>query len=210
MVQAHPYYHGFSDYGDAESYRGHLAHLRLQLQQLVTETQGQEVSQHGQTPQAMLDKVAHMKTFETLADLAACVGQDVAITEWVEISQQQVNLFADATGDHQWIHVDVDRAKQGPFGAPIAHGFLTLSLLPQFFDKTILVNQKRMGVNYGLNKVRFMSPVPVGSRLRGHLHLHSATPIEGNGMQFQWNVSVEREGSEKPVCAAESLVRIYA
>jgi acyl dehydratase len=170
----------------------------------------QEVSQHGQTPQAMLDKVAIMKTFETLADLAACVGQDVAITEWVEITQQQVNLFADATGDHQWIHVDVDRAQQGPFGAPIAHGFLTLSLLPQFFDKTILVNQKRMGVNYGLNKVRFMSPVPVGSRLRGHLHLHSATPIEGNGMQFQWNVTVEREGSDKPVCAAESLVRIYA
>ena len=210
VVQAHSYYHGFSDYGDAESYRGQLAHLRLQLQQLVAEPMAQEVSQHGQTPQAMLDKVAIMKTFETLADLAACVGQDVAITEWVEITQQQVNLFADATGDHQWIHVDVDRAQQGPFGAPIAHGFLTLSLLPQFFDKTILVNQKRMGVNYGLNKVRFMSPVPVGSRLRGHLHLHSATPIEGNGMQFQWNVTVEREGSDKPVCAAESLVRIYA
>jgi hypothetical protein len=133
VVQSHPYYHGFSDYGDAESYRGQLAHLRLQLQQLVAEPMAQEVSQHGQTPQAMLDKVAHMKTFETLADLAACVGQDVAITEWVEITQQQVNLFADATGDHQWIHVDVDRAQQGPFGAPIAHGFLTLSLLPPFW-----------------------------------------------------------------------------
>ncbi len=210
VVQAHPYYHGFSDYGDAQRYRGQLANLRLQLQQLVTDPPVPKVSQHGQPPQVMLGKVANMKTFETLADLAACVGQDVAITEWVEITQQQVNLFADATGDHQWIHVDVDRARQGPFGAPIAHGFLTLSLLPQFFDKTILVNQKRMGVNYGLNKVRFMSPVPVGSRLRGHLHLHLATPIEGNGMQFQWNVSVEREGSDKPVCAAESLVRIYA
>ena len=210
VVQAHPYYHGFSDYGDAENYRDQLSHLRLQLQKLVAEPMQQEVSQHGQPAQAMLDKVAGMKTFETLADLAACVGQDVAITEWVEITQQQVNLFADATGDHQWIHVDVDRAQQGPFGGPIAHGFLTLSLLPQFFDKTIVVNQKRMGVNYGLNKVRFMSPVPVGSRLRGHLHLHSATPIEGNGMQFQWNVTVEREGSDKPVCAAESLVRIYA
>jgi len=210
VVQAHPYYHGFSDYGDAENYREQLAQLRLQLQKLVAEPVQQEVSQHGQPAQAMLDKVAGMKTFETLADLAACVGQDVAITEWVEITQQQVNLFADATGDHQWIHVDVDRAQQGPFGGPIAHGFLTLSLLPQFFDKTIVVNQKRMGVNYGLNKVRFMSPVPVGSRLRGHLHLHSATPIEGNGMQFQWNVTVEREGSDKPVCAAESLVRIYA
>ena len=110
-----------------------------------------------------------MKTFETLADLAACVGQHVAATEWVEITQQQINQFAQATGDHQWIHVDVERAKQGPFGAPIAHGFLTLSLLSQFFDKTIAVNAKQMGVNYGLNKVRFMAPVPVGSRLRAHL-----------------------------------------
>jgi acyl dehydratase len=151
-----------------------------------------------------------MKTFANLAELAACVGQDVAATEWVEITQQQINQFAQATGDHQWIHVDVERAKQGPFGAPIAHGFLTLSLLSQFFDKTIDVSSKKMGVNYGLNKVRFMAPVPVGSRLRGHLHLHSATPIEGGGLQLQWNVTVEREGSDKPVCAAESLVRIYA
>lgn len=151
-----------------------------------------------------------MKTFETLADLAACVGQNVAATEWVDITQNQVNLFAQATGDHQWIHTDVERAQQGPFGAPIAHGFLTLSLLSHFFDKTIVVKAKSMGVNYGLNKVRFMAPVPVGSRLRGHLHLHSATPIDGNGLQLQWNVTVEREGSDKPVCAAESLVRIYA
>jgi acyl dehydratase len=151
-----------------------------------------------------------MKTFANLAELAACVGQDVAATEWVEITQQQIQQFAEATGDHQWIHVDVERAKQGPFGAPIAHGFLTLSLLSQFFDRTIDVSSKKMGVNYGLNKVRFMAPVPVGSRLRGHLHLHSATPIEGGGLQLQWNVTVEREGSDKPVCAAESLVRIYA
>jgi acyl dehydratase len=151
-----------------------------------------------------------MKTFANLAELAACVGQDVAVTEWVEITQQQINQFAEATGDRQWIHVDVERAKQGPFGAPIAHGFLTLSLLPQFFDKTIDVSNKKMGVNYGLNKVRFMAPVPVGSRLRGHLHLHSSTPIDGGGLQLQWNVTVEREGSDKPVCAAESLVRIYA
>ena len=104
-----------------------------------------------------------MKKFETLAELADCVGQDVAATEWVEITQEQVNQFAQATGDHQWIHVDVARAKQGPFGAPIAHGFLTLSLLSQFFDKTIQISAKSMGVNYGLNKVRFMAPVPVGS-----------------------------------------------
>ncbi|MEY3216693.1 MAG: hypothetical protein RLZZ280_1070 [Pseudomonadota bacterium] len=150
-----------------------------------------------------------MKTFATLSDLAACVGQQVATSDWVEITQQQVNQFAEATGDHQWIHVDEERARQGPFGAPIAHGFLTLSLLSQFFDKTINVLAKTMGVNYGLNKVRFMAPVPVGSRLRAQLLLHSATPIDGGGLQLQWNVTVEREGSDKPVCAAESLVRIY-
>jgi acyl dehydratase len=150
-----------------------------------------------------------MKTFATLSDLAACVGQQVATSDWVEITQHQVNQFAEATGDHQWIHVDEERARQGPFGAPIAHGFLTLSLLSQFFDKTINVLAKTMGVNYGLNKVRFMAPVPVGSRLRAQLLLHSATPIDGGGLQLQWNVTVEREGSDKPVCAAESLVRIY-
>ncbi len=168
------------------------------------------VSRHRHLDVARLNTVVAMKTFANLADLAACVGQDVAATEWVTITQQQVNQFAEATGDHQWIHVDVEKARQGPFGAPIAHGFLTLSLLSQFFDKTIVVTSARMGVNYGLNKVRFMAPVPVGSRLRAHMHLHSATPIEGNGLQLQWNVTVEREGSDKPVCAAESLVRIYA
>ena len=150
-----------------------------------------------------------MKTFETLADLAACVGQHVATTEWVQITQEQVNRFADATGDHQWIHVDVERAKAGPFGAPIAHGFLTLSLLPHFFDNTVKVKGVRMGVNYGLNKVRFMAPVPVGSRLRAQLELQSATPIDGNGLQIQWNVTIEREGGDKPVCVAESLARMY-
>ncbi len=151
-----------------------------------------------------------MRTFETLAELAECVGQHVATTEWVPITQQQVNQFADATGDHQWIHVDVDRAKAGPFGAPIAHGFLTLSLLSQFFDRTVQVRQARMGVNYGLNKVRFMAPVPVGSLLRAHLHLQEAKPIDGPGLQIQWNVTIEREGGDKPVCVAESLARLYA
>lgn len=168
------------------------------------------VSRLGQSCCNSLTTVVVMKTFNTLADLAACVGQDVATTEWVEITQQQVNQFAEATGDHQWIHVDVERAKKGPFGAPIAHGYLTLSLVAQFFDKTIAVTEARMGVNYGLNKVRFMAPVPVGSRLRAHMHLYSATPIEGNGLQVQWNVTIEREGSDKPVCVAESLARLYA
>ena len=206
VLQAHAYYSGFVDYGDAQHYRSQLAQLRQQLQVLQSDA---ALSQSGQQPNAGLTKVDGMKTFQTFADLAACVGQDVATTDWVEITQQQVNQFADATGDHQWIHVDVERAKQGPFGGPIAHGFLTLSLLPQFFDKTIEVAEARMGVNYGLNKVRFMAPVPVGSRLRGQLHLHSVTPIEG-GLQVQWNVTVEREGSDKPVCVAESLARLYA
>jgi acyl dehydratase len=206
VLQAHPHYSGFADYGDAENYRDQLAQLRQQLQVLQSDA---ALSQSGQQARAGLTKVDGMKTFQTFADLAACVGQDVATTEWVEITQQQVNQFADATGDHQWIHVDVERAKKGPFGGPIAHGFLTLSLLPQFFDKTIEVAEARMGVNYGLNKVRFMAPVLVGSRLRGQLHLHSVTPIEG-GLQVQWNVTVEREGSDKPVCVAESLARLYA
>jgi acyl dehydratase len=150
-----------------------------------------------------------MKTFETLADLAACAGQEVAVSDWVTITQEQVNLFAQATGDHQWIHVDVERARQGPFGAPVAHGFLTLSLLPVFFESALVVRRSALGVNYGLNKVRFTAPVPVGSRLRARLTLLSAEPIAGDGLQMTWGVSVEREGVEKPVCVAESLVRRY-
>jgi len=150
-----------------------------------------------------------MKSFQTLADLAACVGQDVAVSDWVAITQQQVNQFADATGDHQWIHVDVARATQGPFGAPIAHGFLTLSLLPQFFASALHIEQSGMGVNYGLNRVRFTAPVPVGSRLRAHLKLLAAEPIDNQGWQMTWEVKVEREGVAKPVCIAESLARRY-
>jgi acyl dehydratase len=150
-----------------------------------------------------------MKAFETLADLAACVGQEVAVSEWTTVTQEQVNRFAEATGDHQWIHVDVERAKAGPFGAPIAHGFLTLSLLPMFFDTTLDIRGARMGVNYGLNRVRFPSPVPVGSRLRGRLTLQAAEPIERDGLQITWAVVVEREGGDKPACVAESIARLY-
>ena len=150
-----------------------------------------------------------MKNFQTLSDLAACVGQEVAVSDWITITQQQVSLFADATGDHQWIHVDPGKAAAGPFGTTIAHGFLTLSLLPRFFESSFEIAESRMGVNYGLNKVRFMAPVPVGSRLRARMTLLSAEPIEGNGMQMAWEVTVEREGAAKPVCVAESLVRRY-
>jgi acyl dehydratase len=150
-----------------------------------------------------------MKTFQTLAELAACVGQDVAVSDWLTIAQEQINQFAEATGDRQWIHIDPERAKAGPFGTPIAHGFLTLSLLPQFFASALHVTQTRMGVNYGLNKVRFMSPVPVGSALRAQLFLVAAEPIDNNGMQMTWDVTIEREGVAKPVCVAQSISRSY-
>lgn len=150
-----------------------------------------------------------MKTFQTLQDLAACVGQQVATSDWVTITQAQINQFAQATGDHQWIHVDVERAQSGPFGAPIAHGFLTLSLIPTFFENAVQVVQVRMGVNYGLNKVRFIAPVPVDSRLRAHLKLLRSDAIDNHGMQMAWEITIEREGADKPVCIAESLVRQY-
>ncbi len=150
-----------------------------------------------------------MKTFQTLSELAACVGQEVAVSDWILVTQERVNQFADATGDHQWIHVDVDRAKAGSFRTPIAHGFLTLSLLPAFFESAFEITQSGMGVNYGLNKVRFIAPVPVGSRLRARMSLVSADPIDGEGLQMVWDVSVECEGVGKPVCVAQSVVRRY-
>ena len=110
-----------------------------------------------------------MKIFKTLSEIPACIGQEVAVSEWEDITQPQVNTFAESTKDLQWIHVDVERAKDGPFGGPIAHGFLTLSLLPRFFATAITIEGTRMGVNYGLNKVRFTSPVPVGSRIRARV-----------------------------------------
>ena len=150
-----------------------------------------------------------MRIFETLADLAACTGQEVAVSDWITITQQQVNLFAEATGDHQWIHVDVEKAAAGPFKGPIAHGFLTLSLLPKFFESSFHIRGSRMGVNYGLNRVRFTSPVPVGSRLRARMTLLACEAVDNAGMQLTWEVRVEREGLDKPVCIAESVVRRY-
>jgi acyl dehydratase len=149
------------------------------------------------------------KTFQTLQDLAACVGQEVAVSDWITITQEQVNQFAEATGDHQWIHVDVERAKAGPFGGPIAHGFLTLSLLPRFFDTALHVVESRMGVNYGLNRVRFMAPVPVGGRLRARMKLVSSEAIDNQGLQMVWETTIELEGAAKPACVAESVVRRY-
>lgn len=150
-----------------------------------------------------------MKTFNTLQDLAVCVGQTVAVSDWHAVTQEQIDLFAKATGDHQWIHVDPERAKSGPFGATIAHGFLTLSLVPRLLESSLVVTEARMGVNYGLNRVRFTAPVPVGSHLRGQFTLQAAEPLPGDGWQFTWAVTVECEGAGKPACVAEFLARLY-
>lgn len=144
----------------------------------------------------------------TTAEMQARIGTET-VSDWVEVTQAMIDKFADATGDHQFIHVDPARAAQTPFGGTIAHGFLTLSLLPRFFESALAIVESGMGVNYGLNRVRFMSPVPVGSRLRAHLKLLSAEPIAGDGYQMTWETTVELEGASKPACVAESVVRRY-
>ncbi|MBP6142600.1 MAG: MaoC family dehydratase, partial [Polaromonas sp.] len=117
--------------------------------------------------------------------------------------------FADATGDHQWIHVDAEKAKAGPFGGTIAHGFLTLSLLPRFLESSVVINDVRMGINYGLNKVRFINPVLVGSRLRARMSLAASENIENNGKQMVWDITIEIEGKDKPACVAQAVIRSY-
>ncbi len=149
-----------------------------------------------------------MRVFEKASDLQPLVGQVIGESDWVTIDQPRINLFADATGDHQWIHIDPERAAKGPFGTTIAHGFLTLSLLPELTAKAFQVKDTRMGVNYGLNRVRFPAPVPVDSRLRAVCKLLAWEPIDG-GVQITSEVTIEREGSAKPVCVAESLSRRY-
>jgi acyl dehydratase len=151
----------------------------------------------------------NMKIFQTLQDLAACVGQEVAVSDWLLVTQDRIDLFAKATEDHQWIHVDPEKSEQGPFGVTIAHGYLTLSLLPQFFDSSMKVIETRMGINYGLNKVRFTAPVLVNSRLRARLTLMACSDIDQGGVQMNWHALIECEGSDKPVCIAETVVRRY-
>ncbi|MGA0797321.1 MAG: MaoC family dehydratase [Quisquiliibacterium sp.] len=151
-----------------------------------------------------------MRVFEKMSELKALVGQEVAVSDWETITQQRIDQFAQATGDHQWIHVDPERSAKGPFGTTIAHGFLTLSLLPMFFQSAMEIRDLKMGVNYGLNKVRFTSPVPVGSELRARMSLKSIEDIADNGVQMTWLVTVERKGSDRPVCVAESIGRRYA
>ena len=149
------------------------------------------------------------KTNLSLRSLESMVGKEVGVSPWVEIPQARIDQFAEATGDFQWIHVDQEKAKNSPFGGTIAHGFLTLSMLPKLTESTFEFSDRRMGVNYGLNKVRFTAPVPAGAKIRGRFTLAKYEKIDGNGVQTTWSVVIEREGSDKPVCVAESISRHY-
>jgi acyl dehydratase len=155
-----------------------------------------------------------IQSFAKLTDIHATLGQHACTSDWMDITQAQVQLFADATGDQQWIHTDPVRAAQGPFGAPIAHGFLTLSLIPAMFASAMDVPHTKLGVNYGLNKVRFMTPVKVGSRVRALFTLiayEALPPAPGTteGAQMTWEATIELEGAERPACVAQSIVRRY-
>ena len=148
-------------------------------------------------------------TVEGIEGVQSLVGQHLGHSDWVEITQEQVNRFADATGDHQWIHVDPARAaEESPFGGPIAHGYLTLSLIPALLPQIVDITGFRMGVNYGTEKVRFPSPVPVGSRVRAGAALASATPFDG-GITMNMDVTVEVEGGSKPAMVATVVYRRY-
>ncbi|BBY23469.1 MaoC family dehydratase [Mycobacterium stomatepiae] len=148
-----------------------------------------------------------MRTFESVADLAAATGETIGQSDWVTITQEEVNLFADATGDHQWIHVDPERAKDGPFGKTIAHGFMTLSLLPRLQHEMYTVKGIKLAINYGLNKVRFPSPVPVGSKVRATTSLVGVEDLGNGTVQGTMSTTIEVDGSPKPACVAESIIR---
>jgi acyl dehydratase len=145
----------------------------------------------------------------TRDELLSAVGEQLGHTDWLEIDQKRIDLFADATGDHQWIHVDPEQAAAGPFGTTIAHGYLTLSLLPVLTPQLLIPDGITMAVNYGTNKVRFPAPVPVGSRLRATGTIKDVTEARDNALQVVVEVVVERDGGEKPVCVAESVSRYY-
>ncbi len=150
--------------------------------------------------------MSQARIFASVDELRAAVGEELGASQWLEIDQQRIDRFADATGDHQWIHVDPRKAAQGPFGTTIAHGYLTLSLIPSFMSELLRVEGVTMGVNYGLNKVRFPAPVPVGSRLRASARIAEVTEVD-RGVQLVTQVTVEREGGTKPVCVAETVAR---
>lgn len=148
-----------------------------------------------------------MHTFESIDTLLAAKGETLGTSSWVEITQEAVNLFADATGDHQWIHVDPAKAAQGPFGTTIAHGYLTLALIPQLMAQMYTVNGVKLAINYGLNKVRFPSPVPVGSKVRATSTVTDSEDLGNGTVQLTVSTTVEIEGGAKPACVAESILR---
>lgn len=150
-----------------------------------------------------------MRNIASIEELKSLVGQEVGVTGWFPVLQERVNLFAEATGDQQWIHIDVERSRrESPYGGTVAHGFLTLSLLPMLMESVISMSTSKMGVNYGLNKVRFPAPLPVDSKVRGRIAVMEVEDIAG-GVQITWKVTVEPEGGDKPVCVAELLTRQY-
>ena len=150
------------------------------------------------------------RTVTGLDELKSLSDTDLGSTDWMEITQERVNRFADATDDHQWIHVDVERAACGPFGGPIAHGYLTLSLLIPLFTELLSVDGVAMSINYGLNKVRFPAPVPVGRRIRLRGSVADVTEVTGNGVELVVDLAMEVEGSDKPACVAQAVYRHYA
>jgi acyl dehydratase len=150
-----------------------------------------------------------MREFASLAALSGATGTHLGYSDWLTVDQRRIDLFAEATGDHQWIHVDPERAAQGPFKTTIAHGFLTVSLLPVLMSQVYRVDGVRMAVNYGLGRVRFPAPVPVGSRVRAGVELVEVAPVDG-GVQVTGRATVEVDGSPKPCCVAETVSRLYA
>jgi acyl dehydratase len=150
-----------------------------------------------------------MRTFAGPDELREAVGEHLGYSEWLTVEQERVTAFAEATDDRQWIHIDPERAAAGPFGTTIAHGFLTLSLVPALASKVYRVDGVRMGINYGLDKVRFPAPLPTGSRVRAGVELVATEDVAGGAIQLRNRVTVEREGGDKPVCVAETLSRMY-
>jgi acyl dehydratase len=150
-----------------------------------------------------------MKTDLKIRELESRVGEEIACSPWVDMPQERIDQFAEATEDFQWIHVDRERAKASPFGTTIAHGFLTLSMLPKLIESTFEFSDRKMGVNYGLNKVRFTAPVPAGARIRGRFTLAKFEKLADGGVQTTWGVTLEREGGDKPVMVAETISRHY-
>jgi acyl dehydratase len=150
-----------------------------------------------------------MTTIAHPKDLLTMIGQDLGSSPWLDVTQERINIFADATDDHQWIHVDVERAKTGPFGGPIAHGYLTLSLLIPLWSEILVIEDLDLAVNYGLNKVRFPAPVPAGSRVQVSATLADAEEVGGNGIQATIDTVMRVEGADKPVCIAQMVHRYY-